>query len=87
VQSFVQNSERKGPLEKPRSSWEKNIKLDPKGTGWVDMDRIHLAQESDKWRVLVNTVTNLRVQKDSRNFLVNKQILTSPEELSSMEVV
>jgi hypothetical protein len=30
-------------------------------TGWKGMDWIHLAQDRDKWRVLVNIVMNLRV--------------------------
>jgi hypothetical protein len=29
--------------------------------GWGDMEWIHLAQDSDPWRVLVNAVMNLRV--------------------------
>jgi hypothetical protein len=29
--------------------------------GWVDVDWIALAQGRDKWRVLVNSVTSLRV--------------------------
>lgn len=30
---------------------------------------IHLAQDGDKWRSLVNTVVNLRVPGNARNFL------------------
>jgi hypothetical protein len=29
--------------------------------GWGDIDWIHLAQDSDQWRTLVNTVMNLRI--------------------------
>jgi hypothetical protein len=29
--------------------------------GWYGMDRIDLAQDSEKWRALVNTVVNLWV--------------------------
>jgi hypothetical protein len=40
-----------------------NIKIlvDLRGIGWDGMDWIDLAQDSDLWRALVNTVTNLRV--------------------------
>jgi hypothetical protein len=68
MQSFVEKSERKKPLGKPRSSWKNSIKMDPKGTGWEDMDRIHLAQVREKWRVFVITVINLRAQKKSMIF-------------------
>jgi hypothetical protein len=30
-------------------------------TGWEAVGWIHLAQDRDQWRVLVNTVMNLRV--------------------------
>jgi hypothetical protein len=29
--------------------------------GWVGMEWIHLAQDRDKWRDLINAVMNLRV--------------------------
>jgi hypothetical protein len=45
------------------------------------------AQERYKWWVLVNTVMNLRVKKNPEIFLINKQILTSLEGLSCMQVV
>jgi hypothetical protein len=32
------------------------------------MDRIHLAQNRDRWRVLVNVVMNLRVPKNAGNW-------------------
>jgi hypothetical protein len=38
-----------------------NIKINLRETGWGDMGRIHLAQDRDEWRTLVNTVMNLRV--------------------------
>jgi hypothetical protein len=29
--------------------------------GWDGVDRIHMAQDRDQWRALVNTVLNFRV--------------------------
>jgi hypothetical protein len=38
-----------------------NFKIDFKEVGCGCMDWIHLAQNRDQWRTLVNTVTNFRV--------------------------
>jgi hypothetical protein len=38
-----------------------NIKMDLRGTNWHDMKWIHLAQKTEQWRALVNTVMNLQV--------------------------
>jgi hypothetical protein len=35
--------------------------MDLREIGWDGMDWIELAQDRDQWRVLVNTVINLRV--------------------------
>jgi hypothetical protein len=37
-----------------------NIKIDLRETGWHGMDWIDVAEDRDQWRVLVNTVRNLR---------------------------
>jgi hypothetical protein len=49
------------PLGRPRRRWEDSIKMDLREIGFGDADWIHLAQDSDRWRALVNTVMNLRV--------------------------
>jgi hypothetical protein len=48
-------------LGRPRRRWEDNIKMDLREIGFGGVDRIHLAQDRDTWRALVNTVMNLRV--------------------------
>jgi hypothetical protein len=35
--------------------------MDLREIGWGSMDWIHLAQDRDQWRALVNTVMNLGV--------------------------
>jgi hypothetical protein len=49
------------PLGRQRHRWVDNIKMDLRGIGWGGNDWIDLAQDWGKRRVLVNTVTNLRV--------------------------
>jgi hypothetical protein len=38
-----------------------NIKMDLIEVGWDGIDWIDLAQDSDQWRALVNTVMNLLI--------------------------
>jgi hypothetical protein len=49
------------PLGRPRRRWEDNIKLDHGEIGFGDVDWIHLAQDRDRWRALVNTVMSVLV--------------------------
>jgi hypothetical protein len=58
---LVGRPEGRRPLGKPRRRWEENIKMDLRQTGFGYVDWIHLAQDRDRWRALVNTVMNLRV--------------------------
>jgi hypothetical protein len=48
------------PLGRPRRRWEDTIKMDLQEVGW-GMDWIEVARDRDRWRGLVNAVTNLRV--------------------------
>jgi hypothetical protein len=48
------------PLGRPRRKWE-DIRMDLRKIVLETMDWIHLAQVKGQWRVLVNTVVNLRV--------------------------
>jgi hypothetical protein len=49
------------PLGRPRRRLEDNIRMDLREIEWGGMDWIHLAQDRDQWRAVVNTVRNLRV--------------------------
>jgi hypothetical protein len=54
------NMRQRDPLERPRRRWE-NIQMHLQEMGWGSADWIDLAQDRDRWRALVNAVTNLRV--------------------------
>jgi hypothetical protein len=58
---LVGKREGKRPLGRPRRRWVDNIKMDLGEIGWDGRDWIELAQDSDQWRALVNTVMKLRV--------------------------
>ena len=58
---LVGRPEGRRPLGRPRHRWEDNIKMDLQEVGWGGMDWIDMAQDRDRWRVLVNAVINLRV--------------------------
>jgi hypothetical protein len=58
---LVGKPEGKRPLGRPRRRWVDNLKMDLREIGWDGMDWIHLAQDRDKCRSLVNTVMDVRV--------------------------
>jgi hypothetical protein len=58
---LVGRPEERRPLGTPRHRWEDNIKMDLREIGFGDVDWIHLAQDRDRWRALVNMVMNLWV--------------------------
>jgi hypothetical protein len=58
---LVGKPEGKSPLERPRHRWEDGIKMDLKEIGCGGVEWIHLAQDRDRWRAVVNAVMNLQV--------------------------
>ena len=46
-------------LGRPRRRWEDNIKMNLQEVRCGVMEWIEMAQDREKWRVLVNAVTNL----------------------------
>jgi hypothetical protein len=59
---LVRKPEGKRTLGRPRRRWEDNIRMDLQEVRCGGMDWIGLAQDRDRWRALVNTAMNLRVQ-------------------------
>ena len=59
---LVGKPEVKRPLGRPRRRWEDNIKMDLQEVGRGGGDWMELAQDRDRWRALVSTVMNFRVQ-------------------------
>jgi len=53
----VGRPEGKTPPGRPRRTWEDNIKMNLQEVGW-DMNWVQLAQDRDRWRILVNAVGN-----------------------------
>jgi hypothetical protein len=58
---LVGKPEGKRLLERPRRRWEDGLKIDLRVIGWGCVEWIHLGQDRDHWRALVNVVVNLRV--------------------------
>jgi hypothetical protein len=56
----VGKPEGKRPVRRPRGRWVDNIRMDHGEVGWGDVEWIGLAQDTDKWRALVNSVMKLR---------------------------
>ena len=58
---LVEKPEGKRPLGRTRRRWEDNIKMDLEEVGGRCGDWMELAEDRDKWRMLVSTATNFRV--------------------------
>jgi len=68
---LVGKPEGRRPLGRPRRRWVNNIRMDLQEVGCGYMDWIGLAQDRDRWRTLVSAVMNLRVPRNSENFLTS----------------
>jgi hypothetical protein len=62
---------KKRPLGRLGRKWEGNIEIYLREIGWKGVDWIHLAQDSNQWRTLLNTLKNLRVPQEVRNFVTS----------------
>jgi hypothetical protein len=58
---LVRKLERKRPLGRSTRRWDDNHRIDLREIEWGDVNWIHLDQDRDQWRALVNTVMNLPV--------------------------
>jgi hypothetical protein len=58
---LVGKPKRKITLGRRRRRWVDDTKMDLKEIGWGGVDWMHLAQDRDQWRAVMNTVMNFRV--------------------------
>jgi hypothetical protein len=65
---LLRKPEGKRPVERTRRRWENNIKMALGGIWWGGVDWIHLAQDTDQWLALVNTIISIWVPQKVRNF-------------------
>jgi hypothetical protein len=68
---MVGKPEGKRLLERPRRNYEDNIKMDLQEVEWGCMDWIDVAQDRGRWRAVVNSLINFRVQLNEENFLTS----------------
>jgi hypothetical protein len=52
---FVRRPEKKRPLGRPRHRWEDDTVMELGEIGWVGVDWIHLAQDTDQWWDFLST--------------------------------
>jgi hypothetical protein len=66
--ALVGKPEGKSTFGRPRRRWQDSIRINLMEIAWQVVDWIHLAQDMDQWRALVNTVMNLHVPYNAGKF-------------------
>jgi hypothetical protein len=61
--TMIGKSKGKRPLGRNTHRWEDNIRMDLSEIQWEDVDWIHVAQDRDQWRVLVDTAMQIEFHK------------------------
>jgi hypothetical protein len=84
---LVGKPEGKRPIGRPRHRWVDNIKMDLLEIGWGGVDWIGLAQDRDRWRALVNAVTNFGFHEMLGDYRVPKQLGISRVVVSSLKLL
>jgi hypothetical protein len=65
---FRRNPKERNHLEKEGGRWEDSIKTLFEGIGRMDLDRVHVAQCSNKWLAVVTAVMNRWDPQNARSF-------------------
>ena len=65
--------EGKSLLGRSKRRWEENILMDLQEVRFGGLVWIGLSEYRDRWRTLVNAVMNLRIPKNSGNFLTSRE--------------
>jgi hypothetical protein len=79
---LVGKLEGKRLLRRTRRRCMDNIRLDLVEVGWGDADWIGLSQYRNKWRVVVNSVMNLRVPQNAGKLLSGLPSSAQPHRVS-----
>jgi hypothetical protein len=58
---FVGNLEGNRPHGRPKCEWDGNVRKYLRAIGWEGVELMHLAQDGDQWRSVVNIVMKFRV--------------------------
>jgi hypothetical protein len=51
---LVKNAEGKRPFGRPRRRWQDDIRMDRREIGWEGVEWMHLAEDYDQWRAVLN---------------------------------